>query len=365
LFGSSLPLKNIILPLGISFFTFQNITYLCDLYWNKTGVQKNPLKIALYIMFFPKLSMGPITRYGQMAEQLDTRVLSIEKFAGGVARFVIGLAKKAIIANALAANADLIFNTAYHSHSAATAWLGVVFYTLQLYFDFSGYSDMAIGLGKMFGFDLPENFNLPYISKSIREFWRRWHITLSSFFRDYVYIPMGGNRKGNVYIHLSVVFLLTGLWHGAAWNFVIWGLWHGAFTLLERWLPNTKLGKIKLPKAVQHIYAMLVVMVGWVLFRADSLSYAAGYLEIMFGGLHPQSVGYTAAVYRAGYTGLIRIIACLLACGLPQRLWNNLRKAGGYGIIAALRLVGTVALLIISSISVMTSTFNPFIYFRF
>ena len=216
--------KDIILPIGISFFTFQGLSYVIDLYWGNVEVQKNPLKIALYVILFPQLIAGPIVRYKDVAEQIDTRETSIEKFSAGIVRFVVGLSKKIILANGVGMIADEIFNAPYQEHAVLTAWLGVICYTLQIYFDFGGYSDMAIGLGKMLGFDFMENFNLPYISTSITEFWRRWHLSLSSFFKDYIYIPLGGGRKGNVYLNLFIVFLLTGLWHGASWNFVVWGL---------------------------------------------------------------------------------------------------------------------------------------------
>lgn len=235
--GTNISNLNIVLPIGISFFTFQGLSYVIDVYWKKVEVQKNILKVALYISMFPQLIAGPIVRYDTICKQINEREVNFDNLVIGFRRFTFGLAKKVLIANVLGETADKIFSVDYFNvthMSAAVAWYGAICYTMQIYFDFSGYSDMAIGLGKIMGFDYLENFNYPYISKSITEFWRRWHISLSSFFRDYVYIPMGGNRTGNVYFHLAVVFLLTGLWHGASWTFIIWGAWHGFFILLER-----------------------------------------------------------------------------------------------------------------------------------
>ena len=229
-------MNSIYLPIGISFFTFQAISYIVDVYKKKTPAQKNLIDLALYISLFPQLIAGPIVRYHDIAKQLRNRIPGIKKFASGVERFILGLAKKVLIANTFALVADKIFALEIAEMSTSMAWLGAVAYTFQIYFDFSGYSDMAIGLGRMFGFEILENFNFPYISKSIREFWRRWHISLSNWFRDYLYIPLGGNRKtqGRVFLNLLIVFFLTGFWHGAAWNFVIWGLFHGLFLVIER-----------------------------------------------------------------------------------------------------------------------------------
>ena len=237
--------KNIVLPIGISFYTFQGLTYVIDVYREDAKVQKSPIKLGLYIAMFPQLIAGPIVRYKDVESQLEARICEIDKCFYGIWRFVQGLAKKAIIANTVAEVADNIFSQPAGEISTAAAWLGVVCYTLQIYFDFSGYSDMAIGLGKIMGFDFVENFNYPYTSSSITEFWKRWHISLSSFFRDYVYIPLGGNRKGNVYLNLSIVFFLTGLWHGASFNFILWGIWHGFFIVLERFSKRHQFIKIK------------------------------------------------------------------------------------------------------------------------
>lgn len=233
-FSRSIPLLGVTLPIGISFFTFQGLSYVIDVYRQTVRPQRDPLKLGMYISLFPQLIAGPIVRYADIEREIDHRSVDREKFYAGVSRFVIGLSKKVLIANTLALRADQIFGQPCQSLTAGVAWLGALLYSLQIYFDFSGYSDMAIGLGKMLGFTFLENFDLPYMSRSVTEFWRRWHISLSSWFRDYVYIPLGGNRRGNVYLHLLTVFILTGLWHGAAWNFVLWGLWHGLFLIVER-----------------------------------------------------------------------------------------------------------------------------------
>jgi alginate O-acetyltransferase complex protein AlgI len=244
-FGLSIPLKNIVLPIGISFFTFQGISYIIDLYLGKIPLQKNLLKIALYISLFPQLVAGPIIRYIDIKEQIDSRTVDLERFAYGIKRFIIGLGKKVIIANSFAVWADYFFASNPSSLSVVGAWAGAISYALQIYFDFSGYSDMAIGLGKMFGFHFLENFNYPYISHSIQEFWRRWHISLSTWFKDYIYIPLGGNRSGSVYINLLIVFSLTGFWHGASWNFIVWGLWHGMFLIAERFFRTPPLSSLR------------------------------------------------------------------------------------------------------------------------
>ena len=362
--GLSIPLKQIILPIGISFFTFQGMSYTLDLYLGKTQLQKNPINIALYISLFPQLIAGPIVRYSDVNQQITGRVCSVDKFVEGVRRFVIGLSKKVIIANQLGYVADQVFSLPANQNSMATAWAGVICYTFQIYFDFSGYSDMAIGLGKMLGFDFLENFNYPYISKNVREFWRRWHISLSSWFRDYVYIPLGGNKKGNVYVNLLIVFFVTGLWHGASWNFVVWGLWHGLFLLIER-IVAKKSVKLTPPLMVKWLYTMLVVVIGWVLFRSTDLKYAMEYLGVMFGVVTPVNVGFTVFWYLNS-----KVITVLVIAVLASVQWKSVFSAqlktlenkclyifGGKIVIAML--------LLISMMMVVTSTYNPFIYFRF
>ncbi len=277
---------DITLPIGISFFTFHAISYVVDVARRDAVAQKRPMEAALYLLFFPQLIAGPIIRYREIADQLPRREVALHDMAYGVRRFVVGLAKKMLIANTLALPADRIFALPAAELTTAVAWLGVGCYTLQLYFDFSGYSDMAIGLGRMFGFRFPENFRYPYVATSVQEFWRRWHLSLSAWFRDYLYVPLGGNRvaPARVYLNLVAVFALCGLWHGASWTFVVWGLFHGAFLVVERMVGR---GSQRAPagawRVVGHVYALVVVMVGWVFFRAGSLAEAGHLLAAMAG----------------------------------------------------------------------------------
>lgn len=358
-----LGIPDIALPIGISFFTFQGMTYVIDLYRGTVGVQKNPMKLALYISLFPQLIAGPIVRYADICEEIDHRTVKTEDLEYGIKRFIVGLSQKVIIANTLGAIADEIFAQNYSSVTVPTAWLGIVCYTAQIYFDFSGYSSMAIGLGRIFGFHFCENFNLPYKSKSITEFWRRWHISLSSFFRDYLYIPMGGSRRGNVYFHLFVVFLCTGIWHGASWNFIVWGLWHGIFMLTER---SFRGKDIRIPAIFKHIYTMLVVMIGWVFFRADNLRLAGGYLKSMFGLNQVQNVLFDWNYYLNYFSVFILVLAVIFS--VVSWNWDREYKMKKVWMAYAYQItVNTVLLgLFIFSIMVMlTSTYNPFIYFRF
>ena len=286
----AIPVPAIALPIGISFYTFQALSYVIDVYRGEVGVQKNYFKVLLYISFFPQLIAGPIVRYHDIAAQIDNRSQNITQIAQGLRRFICGLAKKVLIANTMGQAADIIFAQNTSSLGFMSAWVGAVAYLFQIYYDFCGYSDMAIGLGKMFGFTFKENFNYPYGARSIQDFWRRWHISLSTWFKEYLYIPLGGNRKGKARTALNkiIVFLLTGLWHGANWTFVLWGLWHGLFLMLEQYLPFLK----KLPKAIGHIYTVLVVLLGFVVFRADTISYGFGYIGRMFsfGSLSSQDM---------------------------------------------------------------------------
>lgn len=367
----------IALPIGISFYTFQGLSYCIDVYRDGEIVQKNPLSLALYISMFPQLIAGPIVRYGDVKDSLAKREHSPELFAKGAERFIVGMSKKAVLANPMGALAQQIMggNTGYMGASAA--WLGAIAYTLQIYFDFSGYSDMAIGLGQIFGFKFPENFNYPYISKSVREFWHRWHISLSGWFKDYLYIPLGGSRRGNVYLHLFIVFLATGLWHGAAWGFVLWGLWHGMFCVLERVLLNfskdkecgrgglimkKRMGKCAaiIKGLLSHVYTLLVVITGWVLFNLVSVRETFSYLKVMFGITRNSFVAYSPSYYMDGRTTVLFVLA-VLAC-LP---WKNLvRVKEGTALVLIKRLV-LLALLALCFVFIITSTYNPFIYFRF
>ena len=369
--GMQIPSVNIMLPIGISFFTFQILSYTLDVYRRKTKPQKNLFSLALYISFFPQLIAGPIVRYVDIEEQLSKREHSVSKFAQGVQRFIVGFSKKILIANTMAVFADMAFQRS--DLSAPMAWVGIVAYALQIYFDFSGYSDMAIGLGKMFGFTFLENFNYPYIAPSVQNFWRRWHISLSSWFRDYLYIPLGGNRKGNArtYLNLLVVFFATGLWHGASWSFVIWGLWHGLFMMIER----AFLGKLlaRLPKLIGWIYTMLVVLIGWVVFRAETLTAALQYLQAMFtvtdGGLQILLANIDLRVITAMLIGIIGsapIVPWLRKVCFDGQLPMEARLSGfRQWTMATVSLTVCLGLFVFSVVFLTGSDFNPFLYFRF
>ncbi len=359
------PSADVHLPLGISFFSFQAISYVVDIYRRQVPAQRRVLDVGLYIALFPQLIAGPIVRYGDIAAQLHERVVTLDGFAGGVRRFVTGLAKKVLIANVLGQVADEIFAHPAGQLDPALAWLGILCYTLQIYFDFSGYSDMAIGLGRMFGFRFPENFDQPYRSRSVREFWRRWHMSLSRWFRDYLYIPLGGSRHGALRTHanLLAVFLLCGLWHGAAWNFVAWGLFHGVFLVAER----GRLGRLlhRLPRIAQHLYLVVVVMVGWVFFRAEDLQSALDYLAAMAGLSARANDGYVL-LYLDIETVVALVAGSVLAVapGLSPDA-ERVVHAGRGRIVAAGRDVAVVALLLLSLVYVSAQSYNPFIYFRF
>lgn len=350
------------LPIGISFFTFQIMSYTIDVYRRSVEPQKSLLKLALYISLFPQLIAGPIVRYIDVEKQLTYRECTAEKTARGMIRFSMGLAKKVIVSNTVAAICDGIFGST-NTVPAFTAWVGVICYALQIYFDFSGYSDMAIGMGHMLGFDFLENFNYPYVSCSVQEFWRRWHISLSSWFRDYLYIPLGGNRRGKVrtYINLIIVFACTGLWHGASFSFIVWGLWHGLFLVIERL--GFKKALDKLPKFIGWIYTMLVVLVGWVFFRADTLSAAMKYLGEMFsfsGGVANGMAQFDNLSF------IITAIALVLCTPVYQLVKGKLEKTEvGKKAAFVIGAVLATGLFILSVIFLTGSGYNPFIYFRF
>ncbi|GIP08708.1 MAG: MBOAT family protein [Paenibacillus macerans] len=365
LIGTNFLLKEIVLPIGISFFTFQGLSYVIDVYLNKVEVQTNLIKFALFKTFFPQLIAGPIVRYVDVHNQIDSRTITVDDFAYGIRRFVMGLGKKVIIANTLGHVADQIFSLPPHQNTLVTAWVGALCYAFQIYFDFSGYSDMAIGLARMFGFKFKENFDFPYISKSITEFWRRWHISLSTWFRDYLYIPLGGNRKGNVYINLLIVFIVTGLWHGAAWNFVIWGLWHGVFMILERLIKKNNLN-LKVPRVILWGYSSLIVLIGWVLFRSPDLTYAMNYLKVMFGLQRPYDVGFSVGYYLNPMTITILILAVIASIPISKYIRENVGEYEDHSIFSlVIQNIYIVVILIISMMFLATSTYNPFIYFRF
>ena len=362
LFHAHISALDVIMPIGISFYTFQALSYVIDVFRGDSKAQKDVYKLALYICLFPQLMAGPIVKYHDVAEQIEDREVNFDKVNLGVKRFIIGLAKKMLIANTLGAIADKIFTQPADTFTPLVAWLGGISYTLQLYYDFSGYSDMAIGLGLIFGFHFMENFNYPYISKSITEFWRRWHISLSTWFKQYLYIPLGGNRisKNRTYINLGIVFLLTGIWHGASWNFVFWGLWNGFFIILEKmtgWHNETD----KLPvKILKHLYAIFVFVLGWVMFRADNMTYAWTYLKNMFGLVPVHDITYKM-IYYVDNVEIITLFIGIL-CAMP--IFKNMVYVENKAVKLAVN-IWLLALFILSAASIAASTYNPFIYFRF
>ena len=365
---NALNFSDVVLPLGISFYTFQTMSYTIDVYRGVVKANKNFIDFAMYVTLFPQLIAGPIVRYKEIEKELTNRTVTTQLFANGVERFIIGLAKKMIIANNCAFLADGIFALPASEISFVMAWLGVIAYSFQIYFDFSGYSDMAIGLGKMFGFNFPENFNYPYISRSVREFWRRWHITLSNWFKDYLYISLGGNRKGNTrtYINLLIVFFITGLWHGANWTFIVWGLFHGLFLVLERLGLKKLLNKI--PHFLSHIYLLLIINISWVFFRSDSVGYSFSYLKAMFS--FKQSTNFE---YLNFYLTKEIIIALLFALffSTPIIKWvinylkNCENKLLNYKIMKIIKVACLTFLLLMCFVYISTDSYNPFIYFRF
>ncbi len=348
---------NIHLPIGISFFTFEAISYLVDVYRRQIRAERNPMHLALYISFFPHLIAGPIIRYKDLLPQMKERQVSREQFSQGVRRFIIGLGKKVLIANTMATVADQIFGLPTWDLSTGAAWLGIIAYTIQIYADFSGYSDMAIGLAHMFGFRLLENFQYPYWSQSIRDFWRRWHISLSAWFRDYVYIPLGGNHSSRamVAMNILIVFFLCGLWHGAALTFIFFGLWHGLFLVLEHFF---SLKDRRLPIFLLRLYTLLIVMIGWVFFRSPSLTYAFGYLLALVP--HGDGGVYSLAVFLNKKRVLMILVGILSA--LPILPWLRERLKG---LSTALGDLSLVVVFVLALMAVMSGTYNPFIYFRF
>ena len=351
-----LEMRQIALPLGVSFFTFQALTYLIDLYKEKIPAEKNILNMALYFSFFPKITQGPIEKYRDFAPQLAGRRQTLKKTAEGIRRFIYGLAKKVLIADTLGACVDTIYGFEIGNVSAGFAWIAALFYSLQLYYDFSGYSDMAVGLGKMFGFSLSENFDYPYLASSITEFWRRWHMTLMSWFREYLYFPLGGSRKGKIrtYLNIFIVFMASGLWHGASWDFICWGLYHALFQVAER----LGLGKLlEKTKAVKHIYACLVVCVGWVFFRAGDMLLALQYIKRMFLPWMYTASGY-AVQEIVDHRAMLAFVCAVLGCGIVQKAFRRFRDS-------AAELVFCMVLLACSIIVMVSSTYSAFLYMNF
>jgi len=377
--------KKIHLPIGISFFTFHAISYLVDIYRAKTAPQKNLFSLALYIAFFPQLVAGPIVRYNFIEKYLGKRHHNFFFFAYGIRRFVIGMGKKIIIANPLGEIADAVFNSPLTEINQSLAWIGIICYTLQIYFDFSGYSDMAVGLARIFGFKFPENFNYPYISRSIKEFWRRWHMSLSAWFRDYVYIPLGGNRTSvsRQYFNLVLVFFLCGLWHGASWNFVIWGIFHGCFLVIERIFetpqdralldqglghhPHKKIKKTfsqRLILGSKNVYALFVIMIGWVFFRSPDLLHSKAYLQTMFLGNDAAEI--PAQLSRLLNSNFVKFSFILALLGFsPMMKFYALKLMRAKKIFITIFDFALLAIFIFALMRLSASTHNPFIYFQF
>ena len=368
LFNMNLNIPTIALPLGISFFTFQTMSYVIDVYRHDGKVQNNIFDLALYISLFPQLVAGPIVRYETVDNQISNRKHSMDKFADGVNRFIIGLGKKVIYSNQLGLIADSVFAAQVSELSTLEAWLGIICYTLQIYFDFSGYSDMAIGLGKMFGFDFLENFNYPYISQSVSEFWRRWHISLGSWFRDYVYIPLGGNRVSPIkqYRNLFIVWSLTGIWHGANWTFMAWGLYYGILIALEKAFLDKLLKK--LPQIFRHIYLVLIVMIGWVFFRAENITQAIDFIRVL-GGIGANGIYNNSFISYINESGFIVILAIIFSVPVLPKVKSmlelNHKKLVESRFMYFTHSACLMSIMFIIVVILVNSTYNPFLYFRF
>lgn len=363
MFGASIENNPITLPIGISFYTFQIMSYIIDLYKGKITVQKNLLNLALYISFFPQLIAGPIVKYKDIDEQLKNRKVTLEGFVNGSIRFIFGLSKKVLLANSLALIADTIYNAGISNITTLLAWIASIAYSLQIYFDFSGYSDMAIGLGKMFGFEFMENFDLPYKSASITEFWRRWHISLSTWFKEYIYIPLGGNKKGKIrtYINLWIVFIVTGIWHGAAWTFITWGLYHGFFIFIERLGLKKLLDKCKV---LSHIYTLLIINFGWVLFRVDGLKNALVVIKRM---IIPSDIETTLRIYKIiNFRNIcILVLGVVFSCVIQIVYRKISEKDSVKKVVTILKPITIFVLWGLCILALVSNTYNPFIYFRF
>lgn len=362
LLKAELPVLNVVMPIGISFYTFQIISYILDVYYGKVKIQKNVLHLATYIAMFPQLIAGPIVRYSDINEQLGNRSYSVEKIADGIRRFILGLAKKVLVANQLGELCQIFQNS--NEKTVAFYWLYALAAALHIYFDFSGYSDMAIGLGKLLGFSFTENFNYPFMSKSITEFWRRWHISLGSWFRDYVYIPLGGNRCGikRQILNIIVVWFLTGFWHGAQWNFILWGVYFAVLLVVEKiWLYK----KLEKSKVLSHIYTVFLILVSFVIFNINSLGEIGIYLKNMFFLGDNRAVGTEFLYYLKSYVWIL-IIGIIGATNLPKKVYEKCRKITATDVcLVVLEPLVLVALLLLCTAYLVDGSFNPFLYFRF
>lgn len=356
IFNMNVDLLSVALPIGISFYTFQTMSYTIDLYRNKICVQRNIISFGAYVAMFPQLIAGPIVTYSKVEKEIDNRSENLDKFTYGITRFIEGLAKKVLIANGVGMLWEQISNSFILDMSVATAWLGMVAFGLQLYFDFSGYSDMAIGLGSMLGFNFPENFNYPYISRSVTEFWRRWHITLGSWFREYVYIPLGGNRvsKKRFLINIGIVWFLTGFWHGASWNFVLWGVYFGVIMIFEKVFLLKYLEK--LPNVISRSYLLITIILSWVLFSMDSLKSIKNYFMVMFGFGQGNLIDDNFMYLISNY-GILLIIGVIFTTPVSKYIKKYIREELMYFVY--------IIILILVTAYLVDSTFNPFLYFRF
>lgn len=364
MFLLSLPVPRFNLPIGISFYTFQALSYVIDVYRGTVPAQKSYGKLLMYVSLFPQLVAGPIVRYSQIAQEIDNRAVGVREFSGGLGRMIAGLSKKIIVANTAGGLLKNYADLPLSELSVSGAWFGMILFTIQIYYDFSGYSDMAIGLGQMFGFHFQENFNYPYISRSVTEFWRRWHISLSTFFRDYIYIPLGGNRR-HTYLNLFIVWFLTGLWHGPSWNFVVWGLYFGVFIALERLFLGALLAR--LPRAISHLYLLLVTVVGWTLFYFTDFSHLLSYLSVMFG-----LSGAPMFESTFGFVIANHLFWLVLAGVFCAPLWPRLKaylaarlSARGMAAYSLCYAASSALLLLLCTALLVGESFNPFLYFRF
>ena len=366
LFNADIAYSELPLPIGISFYTFQVLSYVIDVYLGKVRLQRNPVSFALYVTMFPQLIAGPIVRYSDIESQLEQRNVSASKFGEGAQRFIQGLGKKVLIANSMGALWDITQAMDMTGISVFSAWLGIIAYTFQIYFDFSGYSDMAIGLGKMFGFEFMENFDHPYISRSVTEFWRRWHISLGTWFREYVYIPLGGNRCSRIrqIRNIMAVWMLTGLWHGASWNFVVWGIYYGCLLLIEKMFLKKLIDNA--PAIISHVYCMLAVIIGWVLFASRDIESAAAYLGVMSGASGNVLVD-NAFIYYLKSNAVMLVISLLFSTGIfreifePEDISDKIRTRASHSAAVILH----AFILFMSTAYLVTETYNPFLYFRF
>jgi len=368
IFGTQFAIPDIALPIGISFYTFQTMSYTIDVFRKEASAQRSMISLGTYVTMFPQLIAGPIVRYQTVEEQLNNRIETQEKFADGIRRFIIGLGKKVLLANNIGLLWNSISTTEVNQLTVLTSWLGILAFGLQIYFDFSGYSDMAIGLGKMFGFEFLENFNYPYISQNITEFWRRWHISLGTWFRDYVYIPLGGNRKGKwrTYFNVFVVWFLTGLWHGASWNFVLWGLYFGIIISIEKAFLMKWLNK--LPSLIRHGYTILLLLIGWGLFAFDNFSQLSEYFKVMFG-FRETSLYDQATLFYLSSNAISLIILIIASTPLMSMIYKRLETSLNSKLKWVLEVMIMpmiyLSILFISTAYLVDSSYNPFLYFRF